>query len=74
MKVFKVLCVDTATHCQILAEDCSYNSACFWLESEGLINPNNVKIKWDFKTNRYLILDGSTCFIYDENRGLLLSD
>lgn len=74
MKVFKVLCVDAVTHCQILIENCSYNSACFWLESKGLINPNNIKIKWDSKTNRYLILDGNTCFIYDENRGLLLSD
>lgn len=74
MKVFKVLCVDTVTHCQILVENCSYNSACYWLEFQGLINPNNVKIKCDLKTNRYLILDGNTLFIYDENRGLLLSD
>ena len=74
MKIMKVLCVDAKTHCQILAEDCSYNSACWWLESQGLINPDNVKVKYDFKTDRYIILDNNTCFIYDEIRGLLLGD
>lgn len=74
MKIMKVLCVDVKTHMQVLVEDCSYNMACFFLEQNKLINPENVKIKYDYKTDRYIITDNNTCFVYDEIRGLLLGD
>ena len=74
MKIYKVLCVDVKTHMEIIASDCSYNAACYYLENQGLIN-ENVKVKFDPNTNRYLLIqEEGRLFIYDENRGLLLGD
>ena len=71
MKVFKVLCVDRFTHMQIIAEDCSYNVACCFLESAGV---QIEQIKTDFRTNRTLIFTDNGLYIFDENRGVLLLD
>ena len=73
MKIFKVLCADVKTHLQVIADNCSYNEACCYLESLG-INFNNVSTKTDFRTNRTLIFTDQDFYIYDESRALLLRD
>lgn len=82
MRKFNFVCIDEKTKMQIILSDCSYNNACYYLDSNGFNDGKyKVKIKYDIRTNRYLIyhIDEKEnivgrVFCYDETRGLLLGD
>lgn len=71
MKIFNVSVKDNATHLEIIASDCSYNSACAYLHNNGC---RPVKIIHDYNKNRTLIDTSKRLFVYDESRGFLLGD
>lgn len=73
MREFKTMCKDTKTGMQMVLSECSYNTACFWLESKGFTtydkfetNGNEIYLYFSKPTNRL--------FVYDEDRGYLLGN
>ena len=82
MRIFKTKCIDSVTGYNMILSECSYNNACFWLETE--LNKKNMyvdivrKLPHDILdlteliTNRFANAD--LRFIYDETRGFLMSD
>ena len=73
MRVFKTLCKDTITGMYMVLSECSYNMACSWLEQQGFTNydkfnvvAGNVEMTFSKPANKV--------FLYDENRGYLLSN
>lgn len=83
MRIFKTACKDNITGYELLLSECSYNTACFWLQSE--LAKRNLHIE-DISKLKHNTLDltelvtnnFSGCFalrfIYDETRGYLLAD
>lgn len=73
MREFKTMCKDTVTGMQMILSECSYNTACFWLESKGFTeydkfdsNGNEIWLWFSKPTERL--------FVYDEDRGYLLGN
>lgn len=71
MKIFKTVCIDDRTKMELVASDCSYNAACFYIMNR---NYEPTEIKSDFRNNRTLIVTKTRVFLYDEPRGLLLGN
>lgn len=73
MREFKTTCVDMKTRMTMVLSECSYNRACDWLESKGFTHYDK------FETVANMIVmqfskPAKRIFVYDEERGYLLSD
>ena len=71
MKKFTACCVDVKTHMEMILAEVSYNSACWYLESQGI---KTEKVISDYKTSRYVFVTDRGVFLYDETRGILVRD
>ena len=69
MKVYHASVIDKATGLEMVAEDCSYNSACYYLERRGA-----EVIRTYTKGDLTKIFTTGRTFVYDEDRGLLLGE
>ena len=70
MKKFTTVCIDNETNKQIILSDCSFNNACYYLQS---LSSNEAEVEVstiDISTMEIKV--GDKKFIYDEKRGLLL--
>lgn len=67
-------CIDKETGKEMILTDVSYNSACFWLDTE--LKRNGHKITTCLPAGDLIRIE-TTCkrdFFYDEIRGYLLGD
>lgn len=71
MRIFKTLCIDTETKMQMILSECTYNMACYWLESQGFSNYIKLETNGN-ETWLWFMSPRKRLFIYDENRGYLL--
>ena len=69
MKEFKASCIDNETNMELVLSEVSYNRACDWLAQHGF-----TEYKKFHSTLRYITMEfDRKTFIYDEERGYLLS-
>lgn len=73
MRVFKTICIDNLTNKTIVLSETSYNNACFYLYSKGFTDPAKTTCENNMTTLEFL-QPARKVFIYDENRGYLLTD
>lgn len=73
MRRFTSLCKDNITGMYMVLSECSYNTACSWLEENGFteydkfeVIGNQYELTFSKPTNKV--------FVYDDNRGYLLSN
>ena len=73
MRKFTSLCIDNETIKQMILSEVSYNNACYYLFSNGFVDPVNTITSGDITT---LIFKNpkEINFYYDEKRSYLLSD
>lgn len=71
MKKFTVCCVDVKTHMEMVLAEVSYNSACWYLESQGI---KTEKVVSDCKKGIYVFVTDMGVFLYDERREILVRD
>ena len=69
MRVMTSSIIDNETRNDLLAIECSYNQACYFLMQKGFDNP--VSTESDLRFTR-IDFGNDTVFIYDEERGYLL--
>lgn len=72
MKVFTAQCRDAKSGLFMVASDCSYNMACFFLIETLNLNLRNVF--HDKATGRDVLVMENGEYQYDEERGILLRD
>ena len=70
MREFRTMCKDTKTGLQMVLSEASYNMACDWLESKGYGEYD----KFETVGNEIWITYGDKLFVYDEERGYLLTN
>ena len=81
MKRFMSTCIDNVLRLPMVYSDCSYNMACYQLESEGIEGVGAVTKKINGLTYDYITAIMKTSmteqivyFVYDERRGYLMMD
>lgn len=70
MKIFRSSCIDNQTGLEIVASEASFNMACSYLESLPL--GKYLGMEHTGAVNRLRF--EKRCFVYDENRALLLGE
>lgn len=73
MREFKTMCKDTKTGMQMVLSECSYNTACFWLENKGFTEYDKLEVNGS-EVWLYFSKPTEKLFVYDEDRGYLLSN
>lgn len=68
---FKIMCKDTVTGMQMILSECSYNTACYWLENKGFTEYDQFESHGN-EVWMYFSQPTKRLFIYDEDRGYLL--
>jgi len=69
MRGFTALTIDSKTGMRMIYSDCSYNMACFQLESETGMKPIDARMEGDMHRIEF---EGGRVFYYDESRGYLI--
>lgn len=70
MKIFRSSCIDKQTGLEIVASEVSFNIACSYLETLPLGEYLGVEHVGSVVRLRF----EKRCFVYDENRALLLGE
>ena len=73
MREFKTMCKDSVTGLQIVLSECSYNMACDWLLNLGFDTYVSFESEDGVATMKFM-KPAKRTFVYDENRGYLLTD
>lgn len=74
MRVFTQTVKDSQSDLYVIANECSFNMACSYLEEQNKDNRFGKFIKTEFMTtNLTKLLFEKRSFYYDEERGYLLS-
>ena len=73
MKIHTTSQIDNETRMEMVLSECSYNSACDWLERKGFTHYDKFDNDGRFTTLVFSTPSKRT-FVYDEKRGYLLGD
>lgn len=73
MRRFTTLCIDSITGAEMILYDCSFNSACAFLERENKDNRfGKYKGTWCLSSAVSKLVFEKAVFLYDEERGCLM--
>ena len=73
MREFTATCVDMKTRMTMVLSECSYNKACDWLERHGFTTYDKFEA-WMGMVVMQFSKPAEKIFVYDEERGYLLSN
>lgn len=75
MRQFTTICIDNLTNMVLALSECSYNAACDWLMRKGFTDYDSFEsCHADNTVTMTFSKPYEKVFMYDENRGLLLTN